>query len=57
VAGSAIGLISGVWTIDTFGLSNTVYFLAAGVAMAAALTATLAETKGQDLTAVRADRR
>lgn len=57
IAGSAMGLITGVWTIDTFGLSNTVYILAVGVAVAAVLTATLPETRGQDLTAVTADRR
>lgn len=55
LAGSALGLISGIYTIDTFGLSNTVYLLSVGVALAAALTATLDETRGQDLTAVRAD--
>lgn len=53
VAGSAMGLISGVWTIDALGLSNTIYLLAIGVAIAAGLTATLAETRGQDLTAVK----
>lgn len=53
VAGSALGLISGVWTIDTVGLSNTVYMLAIGVVVASLLTATLPETRGQDLTAVR----
>jgi predicted MFS family arabinose efflux permease len=57
VAGSAVGLISGVWTIDALGLSQTVYLLAIGVAIATLLTATLAETRGQDLTAVSADRR
>lgn len=57
VVGSALGLIAGIWTIDTLGLSNTVYLLAVGTAIAAALTATLAETKGQDLTAVNADLR
>ncbi len=57
VAGSAIGLISGVWTIDRLGLSQTVYMLAVGTAIAAALTATLPETRGQDLTAVSAARR
>ncbi len=56
VAGSAAGLVSGVWTIDTIGLSNTIYLLAIGVVIAAILTYTLDETKGQDLTAVRADR-
>ncbi|MGD2044496.1 MAG: MFS transporter [Acidimicrobiia bacterium] len=55
VAGSAIGLIAGIWTIDTLGLSRSIYLLALGVAIAAALTATLDETRGQDLTAVRAD--
>lgn len=57
VVGSAIGLISGIWTIDTFGLSETVYMLAVGTAIAAALIATLPETKGQDLTAVTTARR
>lgn len=57
LVGSALGLISGIYTIDTFGLSNTIYLLSAGVAIAAALTATLDETRGQDLTAVSADRR
>ena len=57
LVGSALGLISGIYTIDTFGLSNTVYVLAVGVAIAAALTATLPETRGQDLTAVDAARR
>ncbi len=55
VVGSALGLIGGIWTIDTLGLSNTVYLLAVGTAIAAALTATLDETRGQDITAVRAD--
>jgi len=53
-AGSATGLIVGVWTIDALGLSQTIYLLAIGVAVAAALTMTLAETRGQDLTAVSA---
>ena len=57
VVGSALGLISGVWTIDSIGLSNTIYFLAIGTAIAAVLTATLPETRGQDLTAVTTDRR
>jgi MFS transporter, putative metabolite:H+ symporter len=55
LVGSALGLISGIYTIGTFGLSNTVYVLSAGVAIAAILTATLDETRGQDLTAVSAD--
>lgn len=57
LAGSAVGLISGIWTIDALGLSNTIYLLAIGALIAALLTATLDETKGQDLTAVKADRR
>jgi MFS family permease len=57
VVGSAIGLISGIWTITNLGLSNTIYLLAIGVAISALLTATLPETRGQDLTAVSADRR
>jgi len=57
LVGSALGLISGIYTIDTFGLSGTVYLLAIGVAIAALLTATLDETRGQDLTAVTAERR
>lgn len=56
LAGSAIGLISGIYTIDTLGLSNTIYVLSVGVALAALLTATLDETRGQDLTAVTAER-
>lgn len=57
VAGSAIGLISGVWTIDNLGLTETIYLLAVGTAGAAALIATLPETRGQDLTAVTTARR
>jgi putative MFS transporter len=57
LVGSALGLISGIYTIDTLGLSNTIYLLSAGVAIAAILTATLDETRGQDLTAVTADLR
>jgi MFS family permease len=57
LVGSALGLISGVYTIDRFGLSETVYLLSIGVIVAAGLTTTLDETKGQDLTAVVADRR
>lgn len=57
VAGSAAGLISGVWTIDAIGLSNSIYLLSIGVLIAAVLTATLTETRGQDLTAVEADLR
>jgi predicted MFS family arabinose efflux permease len=57
IAGSALGLISGIWTIDALGLSQTIYVLAIGTFIAVLLTATLPETKGQDLTAVSAARR
>jgi putative MFS transporter len=57
LVGSALGLISGVYTIDRFGLSETVYLLSIRVVVAAMLTNTLDETRGQDLTAVVADRR
>jgi MFS family permease len=57
LVGSALGLISGIYTIDRLGLSNTVYVLAVGVVIATILTATLDETRGQDLTAVKADLR
>lgn len=53
-AGSATGLIIGVWTIDTLGLSQTIYLLAVGVGIAALMTLTLPETRGQDLAAVSA---
>jgi MFS family permease len=53
-AGSASGLIVGVWTIDALGLSETIYLLAIAVGMAALLTLTLPETRGQDLAAVSA---
>ncbi|MGH8946548.1 MAG: MFS transporter [Acidimicrobiia bacterium] len=57
LVGSALGLISGIYTIDAFGLANTVFGLGVGVAIAAALTALLPETRGQDLTALAADAR
>jgi MFS family permease len=57
LAGSALGLMSGIYTIDKLGLSNTVYLLSVGVLIATLLIATLDETRGQDLTAVRADLR
>lgn len=57
VIGSAVGLISGIYTIDSFGLSRSVTFLGLGMAVAAALTLGLPETRGQDLTAVGVDRR
>jgi MFS family permease len=49
VVGSALGLIAGVYTIDRFGISETVTVLGVGMAIAALLTLTLPETKGQDL--------
>jgi len=55
LVGSALGLISGIYTIDSLGLSNTIFVLGVGVAIAAALTALLPETRGQDLTALSAD--
>ncbi|MCH7899775.1 MAG: MFS transporter [Acidobacteria bacterium] len=58
LAGSALGLIiAGIYTIDTFGLRNTMLILGIGVAIAAGLTLLLPETRGQDLTAISADRR
>jgi MFS family permease len=51
LAGSAFGLILGVFTIDRFGLSETVTTLGVGMATAAVLTLLLPETRGQDLTA------
>ena len=50
LAGSALGLILGVFTIDRFGVSQTVTVLGIGVAVAALLTLALPETRGQDLT-------
>ncbi len=57
LAGSASGLIAGIWTIDTFGLTSTMLILGVGVLLAAGLTMLLPETRGQDLTAIEADRR
>lgn len=57
LTGSALGLISGVYTIDVLGLERTIIMLGAGVAIAALLTALLPETKGQDLTALSAEGR
>ncbi|MFV1962298.1 MAG: MFS transporter, partial [Acidimicrobiia bacterium] len=57
LAGSAFGLIIGIYTIDTFGLTNTILILGVGVAISAGLTLLLPETRGQDLTAISADRR
>ncbi len=57
LAGSAIGLMAGILTIDTLGLSQTIYLLGVGTFLAAILTLTLPETRGQDLRAVSADLR
>lgn len=54
LAGSAAGLLVGTYTIDRFGLSETVYMLGVGMALAAALTLLLPETRGQDLRTVEA---
>lgn len=55
--GSALGLIVGRYTIDAFGLTSTIIIFGVGVAIAAGLTLLLPETRGQDLTAMSADRR
>jgi MFS family permease len=52
LAGSAAGLIAGIFTIDRYGLAETVTILGVGMATAAFLTLLLPETRGQDLTAV-----
>ncbi len=57
LAGSAAGLILGIFTIDRFGLSETITVLGAGMAAAAFLTLLLPETRGQDLTADSTDLR
>lgn len=57
LAGSAIGLMAGSFTIDLLGLSNTIYLLGIGTLAGAILTLLLPETRGQDLTAVSAARR
>jgi MFS family permease len=50
LAGSAIGLILGIFTIDRIGVTGTVTLLGLGLALAALLTLLLPETRGQDLT-------
>jgi MFS family permease len=55
VVGSAAGLILGVYTIDRFGISQTVTVLGIGMAIAAGMTLLLPETRGQDLTAAPTD--
>jgi predicted MFS family arabinose efflux permease len=57
LAGSAAGLILGIFTIDQFGLSQTITVLGVGMAGAAILTLLLPETRGQDLTAESTARR
>lgn len=56
VVGSALGLISGIYTIDRFGISRTVTLLGVGMVVAALLTLTLPETRGQDLSAPLTER-
>lgn len=51
VVGSALGLISGVYTIDRFGISQTVTVLGVGMVIAIVMTLALPETMGQDLAA------
>ncbi len=51
LAGSALGLMLGIFTIDRIGVSETVTLLGVGMAVAAFLTLLLPETRGQDLTA------
>ena len=55
LAGSAAGLIAGIFTIDSLGLTTTVMLLGVGMALAALLTLRLPETRGQDLTAITTD--
>jgi MFS family permease len=57
LVGSATGLILGIFTIDRFGLSETITALGVGMAIAAFMTLLLPETRGQDLTALSTDRR
>jgi len=56
LAGSGLGLILGIFTIDRFGLSQTVTILGVGMVIAAFLTLLLPETRGQDLRAIRTAR-
>ncbi|MGH3668202.1 MAG: MFS transporter, partial [Acidimicrobiia bacterium] len=56
LVGSGLGLILGVFTIDRFGLSQTVTILGLGMGIAALLTLLLPETRGQDLRAIRTAR-
>jgi MFS family permease len=51
LAGSAAGLILGRFTIDRYGLSETITVLGVGMALAAFMTLLLPETRGQDLRA------
>jgi MFS family permease len=56
LVGSGLGLILGIFTIDRFGLSQTVTILGVGMVIAAFLTLLLPETRGQDLRAIRTAR-
>ncbi len=51
LAGSGLGLILGILTIERIGITGTVTVLGVGLAAAALLTLLLPETRGQDLTA------
>lgn len=53
VAGSASGLIAGVFIIDRLGLTRSVTILAVGLLAAALLTLTLPETRGVDLAEIQ----
>lgn len=57
MVGSALGLLIGRFTIDDFGLSQTVSLLGIGVVGGMALTLLLPETRGQALDSVHVDRR
>ncbi|MDX1449348.1 MAG: MFS transporter, partial [Acidimicrobiia bacterium] len=52
MVGSALGLLIGRFTIDAFGLSETVTLLGLGILGGIALTLTLPETLGQELDSV-----
>ncbi|HSJ26847.1 MAG TPA: MFS transporter [Acidimicrobiia bacterium] len=52
MVGSAVGLLVGRFTIDPFGLSQTVTILGVGILGGVALTLRLPETRGQELTTV-----
>jgi len=57
LAGSALGLLLGSFTIDRIGVATTVRILGVGVVVAAALTWRLPETLGHDLRVIDTDPR